>query len=1472
MRRFLRRDMLLKSWLVVCILASIFIVSCEESTGPEKPTTESAFKLSIRADESTISSNGGSTRIFVKVYAENDTSKAVSGVNVSFIATQAGTSVYIHTETNLTDANGYASARVYGGKKTGTIVVTASIQMTASERYSDTVFIMVVSGTGLVTASPLEILADGVSQSTITAAVVDSVGQPIPGAVVTFVTTDGIITPQAITDESGRAVALLRSVPSVNDISATVTATSSAGKITVIRGESAGAAKTAKTTDALGAVTVIFKGVTITGSVNKIILFANQADSVLVSILVKETTSGNPVRGSNIAYTTTLGTLRSTYDVTDSLGRADVVLFGENVSGEAQVAATFAEGIAYTVTLSLVKEIAMSISSSPSVLSANGNDIATITAFIRDVDGNPVQGVTVFFTTTHGTILPTAVTDQWGEASVSLRSPRYNAIATVTAEYGLIEKSTYVEFESAGLSVLAAPIVLVADNSQRSRLSILFTDASNSPIVDAVVTISTSLGTLYTQNGLSSGTTVIDSTSTEGTLTAFLSSDQAGNAVVTVSSMGTVDSLTVLFTNYTFSLVPADNEILAGGGSTSVTATLEDIDGTVTPISLDDISFSTTLGFIGDITGNSDGTVSAELISSSSAGTATVSASIVDPQVTSSAVVVFQAASADSIYIRSDRPTVRLGGSSATIQATVFDETGNPKAGETVTFTILNGPGGGEEISPGTAVTNDRGQATVSFITGISGSERDGVVIQAHVENILSNLLTLTISGEPKTVRIGYSNEYTENTDGTYSVEVTAIVSDVNRNKVVDGTIVSFSLRGDAGVIAGQVPTVEGVASTTLVYSPSDAGKTVELTASAGGETGVVTFLLPGFKPAYFSLTAEPTIIPADGKSFMTIRAVLFDQSGSTENVPDGTIVSFKTEGGTLNPVFSRSEDGTAITQLTSDKNPSRVKITAKSGDYEDVIYVTFEEVGSTVNEVSAIELSVDDSSIRADGIESTFIRATIRKFDGTVIRTPTTVEFETDLGEITSSVLSDTSGVAVATFSSNIVGTARIKVSVGTVFDYINVFLVPGPPLSIDLSFQPNSVGIQGSGRNVTLLVSAFVKDDKNNAVADSNLVKFELVGVVDPVASLSPHVEDNLHESEPVPTVNGTSRVSFHSGTMSGTMRIRATIIDLNGVPITPLVMSETTEFIVFAGPPYMNTDNPDDPFTDSRITLAGAPLNIFAGELNTAESKSSISVLMGDKYMNPVPRGTAVWFTTTGGIITTSTGYTELAPPEITRTTESEIYSLVYEGITYVTLYAGNPFPTLQNSGSLVNPNYPGYGPEHFALADIYGVNPFDYDLNGVRDPIFDYDGDGVSNDGIALVTALSQGVNDDGEQVIAWNFVPIIFSLQVAVFTVQSDKASLEIGETATITVRVYDSNGNPVVGGTEINFLSRWGSVSTNQITTNTPGTTIYQIALTNNLDPDVDESTDAIITVSLDGPNGTLTAFSPPVYLIVPEL
>ncbi len=2324
-------------WLVtVTLLAMVGIFSCEQTTGPVDDDSDVVQKLLIYSDASSIPSNGGLAHVLVKVYTGNDTTNVVSNVHVQF-STNFGS---VQIQNDLTDAGGYARAVIYGGAKSGSLVLTASI-----ENYANTISLSVTPGTGLISASPSQVLADGRSQSMVAATVVDSLGQPVAGALVRFVTTAGTITAQSYSNDLGRAEAVLRSAPSATDVSATVTATTVAGKIAELaeasnEGEAIAltAAKPAAGQVNLGSTTVVFKGITISGLVGKTTVFANNADSTLVKVTVKETTSGAPVPNARLTFTTTHGSLRSPEAVTDAAGSASVVLFGDNVSGVAVVKAALAEDLAWSTEVSLTKQLFMTLVCTPSTLAANGSDISTVKAQITDADGNPVQGEKVYFSTSLGAIQPSADTDLWGFAKVELQSARVNGRAEVRAKYRTIEKTTSVEFTGASIKVQATPMILVANDTDRSTVTVTLNDASGVPIVDGKVSLSTTKGVLVSGDSKSSGAAIVDSTSTTGKITVYLKSGEPGDAVVSIIGAGISESVTVHFTEYTFTLTSSEPQALAGGGKVRITAALRNKNGDIAPIGMSDVTFSTTLGAIVPVERTSDGRVVAELTSGNSAGTATVTASMKEPSISSSLSVPFVAASADSVVIRADRMSVQLGGSTVDVRATVYDVTGNPKAGAAVTFSILKGPGGGEEITPGSVVTNDRGQAVVTFKSGNRGSSLEGVEIQARVEEKNSNILKLTIAGEPYSVVLGFNTTFTANDDGTYGVGVSAIVSDVNRNKVIDNTIVDFSITsGDVGIIDGQVPTLGGVASTVLIYSPSDAGKdveitassggiidkkvvklpgkagtvgdlrvspeestiladgistaplvvylsgmsgeplsnqsvhcellpdsrgvgrvdptaltgdpssqdsspgkatvvytsgasandrrvgiriysgdkadtvyvnlkgvtisassdpeilppdgqsqatisvlvkettthvpiagaqvlfgaslgyiggkavtdangvarttftapkdptvtslnpltanilisfgakldvtipltireirtqglelfasptqipangtsastitallrdnnsnpvvgevirfvtdlgtitavdstdangrayatlvsdrrngqahvtaifknstriipvnftgakltvsatpenlfaggnekttvtafvkdaaevaivgetvsfewfldgvrmnastvetdvagraqvsiaataagrclirvssagvtdstavtfnqmqltltgkalspangdtlaastggdsiqvsarlydtvnnryiagaavefyttlgsigknattdsrgiastwlqsgntagvatvlatttyqgqrvskesqftfvanrevgkvtlrvdpntiavggagsalvavvtdkygnpipdamvnfkilqgpaggefihpitsttgpsgvaatyfysgqvpsafenvhlqaevggvasnianltiagapetiqpsyptsvdldeidngdgtftlpvsatildinsnhvvdgttvyfkinppegtvaspvksvnsvavssitypatsagrTVELTASAGGKEGKISIPLPGFNVSYLSVTANPKTIIADGKSVTEIKATLFDDTGSSANVPDGTTISFTTDGGTLNPVVATTKNGVAVTTLTSDKTAKYVTVTAQSGKTKDVTYiqfaevvaymavsatpriipsngiaktqisatlfnnvgeivpdgtlvtfsttggtlssktantvagvatvsltsdttpmdvtvtassgqqsdtvdvdfrdvvsyltlsatpnsivadgtstceikatlkdsmgdlvpdgtvasftttdgtlgtdvvktvggiarttltsskapgavtvsvqvgtlretatVTFEEIGSSVNQVAEIGLSVSDSVIEADGKTKSYITATLYRYNQgvkEVVDVPTTVVFESDVGDISRFVQSDATGKAVAQFTSGVVGTASISAKVGTVSSYTNVIMVPGAPQSIQLTFNPTTVGVKQSGRNETLKISAKVVDSKGNDVADGKLVRFELIGAFDDSVSVTPNDGVNHFRSVPVPTVNGVASVSFHSGTRAGTMRVKATVVDSTGAVAMPIIASEATQFQVLSGPAFLDTSNLNDPFRNSRMTLAGGPLNIFAGELNTTASKSTITVLIGDRYRNPVPEGTAVYFTTTGGIITSKTGFTNA------------------DGLASVTLYAGNPFPRWADSSVIANPNKSLGGPTTFTM------------------PGYDFDGNGTMNDGVATVTAYTEGVDQLGRQVTVWNYVPIVFSKEVSTFQVTPESVNLLNGSSTVIHVKLHDSNGNPVVGGSTLDFSTTLGTLSASRITTNALGGTNYTVTLTNDIDPVNATPGNTVVTVKFKGANGEETRSTVPIYM-----
>ncbi|MBN1294488.1 MAG: Ig-like domain-containing protein [Candidatus Latescibacteria bacterium] len=1266
------------------------------------------------------------------------------------------------------------------------------------------------------------VVADGESNVTLSIFLADTNGQPLSNRTVYCSTDIGTIQPSAITGDPsnadaapGKATIRYTSMASWEDRVANVKVISGVIEEYVV---------------------INLKGITLDITADPEELPSDGQTKSIINVLVKETTSHIPLTSKEVNFGASDGFIEGS-KFTDGSGVARSTFTAGYNPGIAYIFVSFGSTLVDSLTVNINEVVARGIElfASPSQIPANGISTSVITALLRDDNFNPVVGENIIFSTDIGTITAADSTDENGRAEATLVSERKNGEAMVTAKYKKHIETIPVSFTGVKISVSATPENLFAGGDEETNVTAYVKDAAEVPIVGTDVKF-----VWYLEDVLI-GEKVAKS-DVQGRASIPISSSEAGRAKIVINGAGAVDSTYVTFTRLQFSIDSEEASIPTGGKELIIWAQLYD---TVEEKYVDNanVEFFTTLGTItSNTTTNTDGKAFATLTSGNTAGIVTVSASTKygEYRVSAEKKFTFINAAPDSVNLKVDANIVAVGGGNSELIAIVTDEFGNPVPDALVSFKVLQGPAGGEFIHPAIVTTGPSGIASTYFYSGQVQSEFESVFIQAMIGTVTSNIVTLTIAGAPETVRPGYQTEWDidgiDNGDGTFSLPISALILDANSNGVVDGTTVYFKVDPPEGAAISPVKTVNSVAASTITYPSASAGKEITLTASAGGKEGSISFTLPGFVVSYIAVSASPKTIPADGKSTSIIKATIFDKNGSSSNVPDGTTVSFLTEGGTLDPVITKTVKGIATTTLTSDKNDNRyVMITAQSGVLEDFTWIWFEEVGASVNQVANIELEVDKRTIKADGVDSANITATIKTFDDQIVTIPTNITFETDIGDITTYKQSNEEGKAVAQLTSGIVGTATITAKVGNASSTTTIVVVPGDPRSVDLSFEPTSVGVVGSGRNETLLMTAHVKDNKNNPVGDGNLVKFELVGAYDTTASISPEGVTN-YESDPVPTVNGAATVSFHSGNVAGTVRVKATVVNANGNPTNPLVTSETTQFLVHSGPAFLDMRNPSDPFTDSRITVGTGPTNIFAGEIGGDNNKANIVVIVTDRYKNPVPKGTAVYFTTTGGSITTSTGYTN------------------EDGLASVTLYAANPYPTRQNSNIIGNPNSSKGGPLFFDM------------------PLADFDGNGQENDGIAVVTAYTEGVDHNGDEVTVWNYAPIVFSLAVDTFDVDAGASILYRGQSTVITITIHDINGNPVMGKSEMTIKSSLGTLSNSSITTGSPGKTRYTVTLTNNLDPLNDTSADTVVSVTLTSPNGNLTASSIPIYMSISQL
>jgi adhesin/invasin len=160
--------------------------------------------------------------------------------------------------------------------------------------------------------------------------------------------------------------------------------------------------------------------------------------SVEIIAQVLEPAGTPPHSGTEVTFTTTLGTLQPATAKTDVAGRVVVKLLGGGSNGTATVTAssggaTTGTNGAIRISFGTASVGAVRVSASPASVSAFGGS-STITANVLDINGNILAGAPVAFSTTAGTLnLLVATTDSNGNAQTTLTTSQQ---ATVSAFVG----------------------------------------------------------------------------------------------------------------------------------------------------------------------------------------------------------------------------------------------------------------------------------------------------------------------------------------------------------------------------------------------------------------------------------------------------------------------------------------------------------------------------------------------------------------------------------------------------------------------------------------------------------------------------------------------------------------------------------------------------------------------------------------------------------------------------------------------------------------------------------------------------------------------------------------------------------------------------------------------------------------------------------------------------------------------------
>ncbi len=1008
-----------------------------------------------------------------------------------------------------TTTGGIATAALTSPNTAGTATITATAGF-GVDAATDTVTVTFEAGppyTVTLEAYPMTLMVG--SSSALTAIVVDQYNNNVAdGTVVTFTTSLGEVGSTEVTKTTTSGVATAELTSQVAG-TATVIATADSKYDTTNVTFQPDLPYTL-TLAAYPTILTVDDSSTLTATITD-----QYSNTVADGTVVTFTTSLGEVGSESVTKTTTSGVTTAT--LTSLLpGTAAITATAGSASDNATV--VFNAGLPYTVTLEAY----------PTSIPVAGYTSALTATVVDQYNNNVSDGTPVTFTTSLGILGSDMVTKTTtgGVATAVLTSPDTVGTAFITATADSKVGTATVEFTPLSpytLTLVAYPTDLTVVDT--STLSATVKDQYDNNVADGtVVTFTTSLGEV--------GSESVTKTTTSGVAIAELSSQVPGTATITATADPVSDTVDVTFEvgpPYTVTLV-AYPISLTVGATLTLTVTVSDqfnnnvADGTV-------VNFETNLGSLGSTTVSKTTVsgVATVTLTSQVAGTAVVTATSDSKYGTAN--VTFNPDLPYTMTVEAYPTSIPIGGFTSEITATVKDQYDNPVAdGTEVTLITDLGSIGSSSVVKTTVngvanatLTSDLIIGTAN-ITATSGSAEG----QTQVIFTIGAPETVTVESWPPTIEVGGS-----------TATITATVTDIGGYPVADGTPVVFTTDfASLGSSTATKYTTDGVAVATLTSDTTPG--VAHITATSNSKSDTATVKVAAGPPFDIQVTADPTDIPIGGATSL-IMATVKDRYGN--NVTNGTNVDFITTLGSVSPSSDATDEGTAVTTLTSEKIKGPATVTAIAGPEDESVEVIF-----TVGPPFYISVVADPLNIALNGHTSN-IQAAVKDIGGNNVADGTEVTFVTSLGLLGSDTVikTTTSGVAEAVLTSETTaGTAVITATADSHYHTTKVVFSPDPPYNVTVTADPMAIPANGVS---TSTVRATVTDQYGNMVADGITCYFHttLGGVWPPFDT----------------TLNGVAETTLTSSETTGLAAVTATC---EGIPDTIYVSFYVPAFKVY------------------------------------------------------------------------------------------------------------------------------------------------------------------------------------------------------------------------------------------------------------------------------------------------------------------
>jgi adhesin/invasin len=1103
---------------------------------------------------------------------------------------------------------------------------------------------------------------------------------------------------------------------------------------------------------------------------------ADGVDASLLKAIVRDEFN-NPTSGQLVTFTTSLGILDSSTKTTAPDGEATASLKGTQV-GTAYITATAKSPtgsiISDSTTVIFVSGPPVIVTLSPSQLNITCCVTSTITATLQDQLNNPVNdGTPVTFasslTPSVTFVDPNPVLTVNGVATMTVHGQVAGTAGTITGTtIGGIFGTTGITVATSlptQLSLEKSKDTIKVGSGPQSRAIITATvaDACNNLLPGIPVTFTLTTG----QGSFDPGTqiTQVVKTTSNGVVTQILYGwNIPGTAVISVTTGYVTNTVSIIIVGSAanMNLQASPPTIPVGYNTSTLTATVKDalnqpvFDGTV-------VTFATSLGSVAPpIQPTTGGVATTTLTSDVIAGTAIVTATA--DTVSATIPVTFTPLSAFTVTVTAAPTSIVVGGSKATVTATVTDQYGNNVANNTaVTFTTSMG-----SIVEAQPRLTSNGAATTTLL---SGNFAGTAVVIALVDSHTGNTNVQFLPAAPFTVTVTASPTSIPVSTGTSAI--TAAVTDQYGNSVLNGTVVTFTASLGGAFSPPTRTTTSGVATSTLTAGPTAGTATVTATAGTAFGTTPVTFTAG--VPVTVTLVASPTTTVVGTSAALT--ATVWDQFN---NLIGGAVVTFTASpGSTAPPTNTTSAAGMATSTVTSNIIGPTV-VTATADSRVGTAIVTF-----TAGLPFTVTMVAVPPSIPIGGSTSTVTATVVDKY-GNRVADGTVVSFTTSLGTIAPLIQPTTGGVAISTLTSgNTAGTAMVTATAGIAVGTLPVTFTAGPPFTVTVAAFPTSTVV-----GAPIVITAAVQDQSANPVPDGTVVTFATsLGTIAP----------------PTGTTTGGTVAATLSSNVAGTAIVTATAGARWGTTIVTFTPGVSFTITVLASPLVI----PIGGYT-STVT---ATVRDQYGNLVSDGTRIDFSTSLGS--VSPLFAGTL------NGVVTTI-----LTSGNIIGTARVHAYSGVASGFVDVTFTVGLPRTVIVVAQPPSIPVATGTSVISATVLDI-GNNPvangtlvtFATSMGNII-PIVTTTNNGIAQATLSASTVAGTAVVTATAGTVSGTTTVVFMPGPPANMTLVVFPTSIPIGgATAVITATVQDLYGNCVADGTGVSFATTLGTFQQSGTTT-----------------------------------------------------